>query len=168
MEQSRECKHLGNPPWTYSGGEYASKWGFSQYRPKANRFRSFIKKGRKRIKNPQGKGWQAQNPEHLHPVLIIFMARFLQRYATPYFAKVLIAGNKTVIYLPKYGGNLHGKRDMFIHHILKKHSRTQISHFILHRQKNWVHNMQPIYAQWWHRVWTIFWGMVQQTFICQI
>ena len=35
-----------------------------------------------------------------------------EKYATPYFAKVLMAGNKTVIYSPKYVGNLHGKRDM--------------------------------------------------------
>ena len=55
---------------------------------------------------PQGKGWQAPNPEHRHSVFIKFMAGFLQTYSTPYFAKVLIAGNKIVIYLPKYGGNL--------------------------------------------------------------
>ena len=75
---------------------------------------------RKRIKNQnlQGKGLQVQNPEHHHPVLIIFMARFLQKYATPYFAKVLIAENKIVRYLPKYGGNLNGNRDMCMHHIL--------------------------------------------------
>ena len=61
-----------------------------------------------------------QNPEHRHPVLIKFMARFLQKYATPYFAKVLIAGNKTMRDLPKYEGNLHVKRDMCMHHILEK------------------------------------------------
>ena len=41
--------------------------------------------------NPQGKVWQAQNPEHRHPVLIKFMARFLPKYATSYFAKLLVA-----------------------------------------------------------------------------
>ena len=40
------------------------------------------------------------------------MAKLLQKYSTPYFAKVLIAGNKTVENLPKYGGNLQGKREM--------------------------------------------------------
>ena len=41
------------------------------------------------------------------------------KYTTPYFAKLLIAGNKTVRYLPKYGGNLQGKIDMFMKHILE-------------------------------------------------
>ena len=70
--------------------------------------------------NPQGKGCQAQNPEHRHPVPIKFMARFLQKYATPYFVKLLITGNKTVGDLPKYGVNLHSKRDMCMYHILEK------------------------------------------------
>ena len=32
----------------------------------------------KGIKNLQGKGWQTQNTEHHHPVLVKFMANFLQ------------------------------------------------------------------------------------------
>ena len=71
-----------------------------------------------RDQRPQGKGWQAPNPEHRHPVFIKFMARFLKKYATPYFAKLLIAGNRTVRDLTKYGGNLQGKRDMCMHYIL--------------------------------------------------
>ena len=73
-----------------------------------------------RYQIPPGKGLKASNPEHRHPVLIKFMAMFLQKYATPYFEKLLIAGNKTVRYLPKYGGNLQRKKDMCMHHILKK------------------------------------------------
>ena len=69
----------------------------------------------------QGKGCQKQNPEHCHPVLVKFMAKFLQKYSTPHFAKVLVAGNKTTKYLPKYWGNLHGQRDMCMHHILEKY-----------------------------------------------
>ena len=42
------------------------------------------------------------------------------KYSTPYFAKVLVAGNKTTKYLPKYGGKLHGKREIRMHHILEK------------------------------------------------
>ena len=38
--------------------------------------------------------------------------KVLQKYSTPYFAKVLNAVNKTKKYLLKYGGNLHDKRDM--------------------------------------------------------
>ena len=72
------------------------------------------------MKNSQGKGCQAQNPEHRHPVLIKFMENFLQKYSTPYFAKVLVAGNKKVKDLPKYGGNLHCKRDMCMHHIVEE------------------------------------------------
>ena len=49
------------------------------------------------------------------------MSRFLQKYATSYFSKVLIAGNKRVRDLTKYGDNLHGKRDMCMHHILEKY-----------------------------------------------
>ena len=48
------------------------------------------------------------------------MAKFLQKHSTPYFAKVLVAGNKTTKDFPKYGGNLHGKRDMYMHSILEK------------------------------------------------
>ena len=79
----------------------------------------YYTQARKGIQNSQGKGWQGQNLEHRHPVLIKFMAKSLQKYSTPYFAKVLIAGNKTVKDLPKYGGNLHGKREMCMHHILE-------------------------------------------------
>ena len=61
---------------------------------------------RKGIQNSQEKGWQEQNPEHRHLVLIKFMAKFLQKYATPYFEKMLIAVNKTLKYLAKYGGKL--------------------------------------------------------------
>ena len=75
---------------------------------------------RKGIQNLQGKWCQAQNPEHRHPVLVKFMAKFLKTYSTPYFAKVLIAKGKKTKYLPKYGGKLHGKRDVCMHHILEK------------------------------------------------
>ena len=69
---------------------------------------------------PQWKGCQAPRPEHCHPVLIKFISRFLQKYATPYFKKVLLAGNKTVRDSTKHGGYLQGKRYMRMHHILEK------------------------------------------------
>ena len=68
----------------------------------------------------QGRGWQAPILEHCHPVFVKFMASFLQKYTTLYFAKVLIADNKTVRDLPEVGGNLQKKRDMCVHHILAK------------------------------------------------
>ena len=68
----------------------------------------------------QGRVWQAPSPEHFHLVFIKFMAKFLQKFATPYFLKVLIVSNKTMRDLPKFWGNLQGKRDMCMHHILAK------------------------------------------------
>ena len=59
-----------------------------------------------------------KNPLHQHPVLVTFMEKFLQKYSKPYFAKVLIMGNKTTKYFPKYGGKSHDKRDMCTHHNL--------------------------------------------------
>ena len=75
---------------------------------------------RRGIQNLQGKGWHTQNPEHRHPVLVKFMAKFLQKYSTLYFEKVLVAGYKTTKDLPKYGRKLNGKRDICMHHILEK------------------------------------------------
>ena len=69
---------------------------------------------------PQGRGWQAPILEHCHPVFIKFMARFLQKYSTPYLEKLLISVNKTVRDLPKFGGNIQGKRYIYMHHILAK------------------------------------------------
>ena len=57
------------------------------------------------------------------------MTKFLQKYSTPYFVKVLVAGNKTTKYLSKYGGNLHGKRDMCMYHILEKHRNPNCSFY---------------------------------------
>ena len=50
-----------------------------------------------------------------------------EKYTTPYFAKVLVAGNKTTKDFPKYGGNSHGKRDMCMHHILEKYRNPNCS-----------------------------------------
>ena len=110
MEQPREYKHLGNPPGQDSGGGYASKWGFPGNVQRPTSLDPYSTQARKGIKNLQEKVWQTQKPEHCHPVLVKFMAKFLQKYSTPYFAKLLVAGNKTTKYFPKYGVNLHGKR----------------------------------------------------------
>ena len=77
-------------------------------------------RARKGMQNSPGKGCQTQNPEHRHPVLVKFMAKFLQKYSPPYFVKVLVAGNRTTKDFPKYRGNLHGKKYMCMHHILAK------------------------------------------------
>ena len=95
------------------------------------------------------------------------MASFLQKYSTPYFAKVFIAGNKTTRDLPKYGGKLNGKRNMFMHHILEKCRNPNFSFY--HAQEKefdakYPANVCTVIA----RVWTTFLGMVQQTFICQL
>ena len=57
------------------------------------------------------------------------MEKFLQKYSTPYFEKVFIAGNKTVKDLPKHGGNLHSKRNMCMHHILEKYRNPNFSFY---------------------------------------
>ena len=56
-----------------------------------------------------------------------FMAKFLQKYSSRYLAKVLVAGDKTTKDLPKYARNLHGKRDMCMHHILEKCRKPNFS-----------------------------------------
>ena len=94
-----ECKHLGNTAWQDSGGKCASKWGLFRYCAKSNKFIPLFNTSKKGNSKSTREKWQAQNLEHRHPVLIKFTARFLQKYATPYFAKVLIAGNKKVKYL---------------------------------------------------------------------
>ena len=108
MEQQREYKYLGNPPGQDSGVEYASNWNFSGNVQRPTSLDPYSTQARKGMHNLQWKGWTTQNTEHLHLVLVKFMAKFLQKHSTLYFTKVLVAGNKTTKYLPKYGGNLHG------------------------------------------------------------
>ena len=83
-------------------------------------------------KSLQGKGWVPPNPDPRHLFFINFMGKFLQRYGTPYFTKVLIAGNKKVGDLPQYGGNMRGKRDVCYHHICWPSVPTRIASFIMH------------------------------------
>ena len=74
------------------------------------------------------------------------MESFLQKYTIPYFEKVLIAGNKTVWYFPKFGGGLQGKRDMCMHHILVKYMNHNFSFY--HAQaKEWIHIMRKMCSQ---------------------
>ena len=81
---------------------------------------TYSTQARKGIQNLQGKGWNKQSTEQRHPVLVKFIAKFLQKHSTPYFAKLLAAGNKTTKDFPKYGGNLNGNSDTCMHHILEK------------------------------------------------
>ena len=120
MEQPREYKQLGNPPGQELGGEYASNWFFSRQRTKAYKFRLLFNTSKNRNIKFTREGMAEKNTEYLHPVIVRFMAKFRQKYSTPYFAKVLVAGKKTTKDLPKYEGNLHGKRDTCMHQILEK------------------------------------------------
>ena len=70
------------------------------------------------------------------------MARLMIKYATPYFAKLFIAGKKTVRYLPKYGGNFQVKKDMCIHRVLDKHMNPNCA--LYHEQEN---EMNAQYAE---------------------
>ena len=120
MEQPIEHKYTGNLPGQESGVEYASNWGFPGNVQKPTSLDPYSTQARKWIQKLQGKGWQTQNTEYLHPVLVKFMAKLLRKYSILYLEKVLVAGNKTMKYFPKFGGDLHGKRDMCMHHILEK------------------------------------------------
>ena len=62
---------------------------FSGYIQRPTSLYPYLTQARKGIPNLQGKGWQKKNPEHRHPVLVKFMAKFLQKYSTPYFAGTL-------------------------------------------------------------------------------
>ena len=101
---------------------------------------------RKGIQNLQEKGWQTQKPEHRHPVLVKFMAKFLQKIQH--------------LILQKYWSQETRKRNIFQNMgetytvrgkcaciIFWKNVETQIAHSIMHRQNNWIHNMHPMYAQ---------------------
>ena len=96
-----------------------------------------------------------------------FMAKFLQKYSTPYFEKLLVAGNKTTKHLPNMGGN-YAVRGTCACATFWENVETQIDRSIMHRQKNWMHNMHPMYAQLLQQVWTTFGGILQQTFRCQL
>jgi len=95
-------------------------FGGNQHRPQGqDPFSPPVSSGQA-TKPLQGKGWVPPSPDPRHPFFINFMGKFLQRYGTPYFTKVLIAGNKKVGNLPRYGGNMQGKRDVCYHHLLAK------------------------------------------------
>ena len=113
-------------------------------------------KTRKVIQNSQGKGWKTQDSEHRRPVLVKFMEKFLQKYSTPYFAKLLVAGNKTTKYLPKYGGNFHGKRDMCMHHILEKCKNQNCSFYHAQAKKldaQYAANLCSVIAPGMYYIW---------------
>ena len=93
--------HQGN----IQGGDMQANGVYSGNIQRPKNLYPYATHARKGIQNLQGKGCQTQNPEHCHPVLVKFMSKFLQKYSTPYLAKVLVVGNKTTKYLPKYGGN---------------------------------------------------------------
>ena len=68
------------------------------------------------------------------------MAKFLQKYSTPYFAKILVAGNKTTKDFPKYG-ETYMVRGTCACITFWKNTETQIARSIMHSQNNWIHNM---------------------------
>ena len=147
MEKPRECKHLGNPPWQDSGGGGgASKWGFSRKRPKANNFIPLFNTSKRGDAKFTREGTTDTKPRTPSSSARQIYGKVPEKNSTPHFAKVLIAVNKTTKDMTKYGGNLHGKRDMCMDHILEN-SETHISRSIIHKQNNWMHNMQLIYTQ---------------------
>ena len=82
MEQTREYKHLGNPPGKESGGGYASNWGFSDNVQRPTILDPYSTQARKVIRNLQGKEWQTKNPEHRHLVLIKLLLPYWVTHVT--------------------------------------------------------------------------------------
>ena len=112
MEPPRVYKHLGNPPGKYSGGEYASKWGLFNQLPKAYKFIPLCNTGKKGNKY-FSKEMMADTKSRTLPYSACqIYGKVSAKNPTPHFEKLLVAGNKTTKDFPKYGGNLHGKRDM--------------------------------------------------------
>ena len=122
MEQPREYEHLGDPPGQDSGGGvggYASNWGFPEL-PKTNKFRPLFNTNKKLNATFTREGMADTKPITPPSSACHIYGKIPEKYFTSYFAKLLVAGNKKTKYFPKYERNLHGKRDMCIHHILGK------------------------------------------------
>ena len=119
MEQQRECKHMGNPPWKNLGEKYASKWGFSRQRPNANDFRPLLKTSKKGNTKFTREGMAGAKPRTPPSSAHQIYGKVPAKIFHTLFCKGIDRGKKTKD-LPKYGGNLHGKRDMCMHHILEK------------------------------------------------
>ena len=146
MEQPREYKHLGNPLGKESGGEYSSNWGFSRQRTKAYKFRPLFNTSKKGNKNLQGKG------------------RKTQKYRTPPSSDRQIYGKFPAkifnTLFRKSTGSQETRQQMICQNMREtymvretcacitfwKNAEIQNFHSIIHRQNNWIHNMQPIYA----------------------
>ena len=127
MEQPREYKHLGNPPGQDSRVRYASF--FFRQRPNAYKFRPLFNTSKKGSTKYTREGMADKKSRTPPSSARKIYGEVPEKYATPYFAKVLVAGNKTTKYLSKYGGDLHGKRDMCMHHILEKCRNPNLSFY---------------------------------------
>ena len=126
-------------------GGICKQMGFFRQRPKSNKFRPLFNTSKKGNAKSTREGMADTKPRTPPSSACQIYGKVPAKISRPYFAKVLMTGNKTTKYLPKYKGNLHGKRDMCMHHILKN-AETQIDCSIMHMQKNWMHNMQPMCA----------------------
>ena len=103
-------------------GEICKQMGFFRCRTEDNESRPLINTSKKENKRSK---YTREGMAGAKPITLPISAHQIYgevpaKYATPYFAKLLIAGSKTVRDLPKYEGNLNGKTGMCMHHILKK------------------------------------------------
>ena len=101
---------------------------------------------RKGIKNLQGKGWHIQNPEHQHPVLVKFMAKFLKNIQH-FISQKYWSQETRQRKICQHMGETYMVRGTCAYITFWKNAETQIASSIMHRQKNWIHNMQPMYSQ---------------------
>ena len=167
MEQPRECKHLGNPTMEKFRGDMHTN-GIFQVPPKGQQVYTLIQHKQEREfkihKERDGRGktkntaiqyssnlWQSscKNIQHL----------ISQRY---WWQEKRQQNNCQNV------GETYTVRGTWACITFWKNAETQIDHSIMHMQDNWMNNIQPMYAQWLHRVWTTFEGIVQQTFRFQL
>ena len=168
MEQPRECKHLGNPPGQYSVGEYARKWGFSRQRPNANKFIPLFNTSKKRNAKLTREGMADTKPRTPPSSARQIYGKVPAKIFHTLFWKVIDSQETRQQKICKNMGETCTARGACACIKFWNNSETQIARSIMHMKKNWMQNMQPMYAQWLYRVWTTFLGMVQQTFRCQL
>ena len=153
----------------FGGGNMQADGGSSGAVQRPMGLDPYSTQARKGIKyqNPQGKGCHAPKPEYRHPVLIKFMERSLQNISHLIFQKYWLQETRHW-YIYQNIGATYTVRGTCACTTSWKNEWTWIARYTTHRQNNWIHSMKQIYAHRWHRVWTTFGGMVQQTFRCQI
>ena len=120
MEPPREYKHLENPPGKESGGEYASKWGLFRQIPKAYKFGPLFNTGKKGNTTFTREGMVDTKPRTPPYSARQIYGKVPAKIFNILFRNITGRRKQNNKRFSKYGGNLHGKRDMCMHRILEK------------------------------------------------